>query len=119
MNKKTIIIIIVILLAGNIFFGYEFFTANRDLKQAQASLSENKTNGKILVFTQLFVDKVLKAESEIDFETRLKLENSVRDLNDPIILAQWQKFTGSKTETEAQIETKNLLELLVNKINRN
>lgn len=49
-------------------------------------------------------------------ETRLRLENAVRDLNNEQILAQWQKFTTSKTETEAQTQVKNLLELLVNKI---
>jgi hypothetical protein len=44
------------------------------------------------------------------------LETAVRDLKDEEILNQWQKFVDSKTETEAQKEVKNLLELLINKI---
>jgi hypothetical protein len=83
-------------------------------------LESQKTNEKVLDFTKLFIEKVLKAETEVDFETRLKLENAVRNLGDEEILTQWQKFTESKTEAEAQEEVKNLLEMLlemlVNKI---
>lgn len=66
-------------------------------------------------FNKLFIEKVLKAEEKIDFEERLKLENMVRNLNDEEILIQWQKFTESKTETEAQDNVKDLLYILVNK----
>ena len=59
---------------------------------------------------------MLKAEKEIDFETRLKLENAVRNIGDDEILIQWQKFIESKTEAEAQTGVKNLLDLLVDKI---
>jgi len=62
------------------------------------------------------IEKVLKAETEVDFETRLKLENAVRNLEDKEILARWSKFIESKTEAGAQEEVKNLLEALVNKI---
>jgi CRISPR/Cas system endoribonuclease Cas6 (RAMP superfamily) len=62
------------------------------------------------------IEKVLKAEKEVDFETRLKLENAVREINDKEILNQWIKFTESKTEDEAQNNIKNLLDLLVDKI---
>lgn len=57
-----------------------------------------------------------KAEIEIDFDTRLKLETAVGNLNDEEILNQWQKFVDSKIEAEAQEEVKNLLEMLVNKV---
>jgi hypothetical protein len=46
----------------------------------------------------------------------LKLEYAVRDLADGEILKQWNEFVNSKTESEAQEQVKNLLELLVNKI---
>lgn len=52
----------------------------------------------------------------MSFDTRLKLEAAVRSLDDEEILSQWQKFTESKTEAEAQTEVKNLLEMLVKKI---
>lgn len=67
-------------------------------------------------FAKFFIEKFLKAETGVDFETRLKLENAVRDLKDEEILAQWQKFAESKTEIDAQAEVKNLLEMLIDKI---
>ena len=115
-NSKIILIIILILLAGNIFLGVKYFAAQKKIQQIQTALQTQKTNEKVLEFTKLFIEKVLKAETEVDFETRLKLENAVRNLGDQEILAQWQKFVDSKTEAGAQEEVKNLLEMLVGKI---
>lgn len=117
MNKrKLVFIIILILLVSIIFLGVKYLELEKELSQTQALLAGETINQKIVKFAQLFVSQVLKAESEVSFETRLKLENAVRELNDQTILDQWQKFTNSKTETEAQKEVKNLLEILVNKI---
>lgn len=117
MNKpKIILILILVLLAGNIFLGVKYFSVVKELRQTQAALATQKTNDKILEFTKLFIKDVLKAKTEVDFETRLKLENAVRDLGDEEILAQWSKFVESKTEADAQEETRNLLEMLTNKI---
>lgn len=116
LDKIIIIAIILILLAGNIYFGFRYFSVLKELKETKAAMEVPKINEKILSFTNLFITKVLKAENEVDFETRLKLETAVRDLNDEEILNQWEKFTESKTEADAQIEVKNLLEMLVNKI---
>jgi len=110
------IILVLILLAGNIFFGLKYSAVQKELKLTQTSLETQKTNEKVLDFAKLFIEKVLKAETEIDFETRLKLENAVRNLGDEEILEQWNKFVNSKTEAEAQEQVKNLLEMLVNKI---
>ena len=116
-NQKTILtVVILILLAGNVFFGVKYFTVQEELKETKAAVETQKMNVEILDFTRLFIAKVLKAEKEVDFETRLNLENKVRSLNDEEILTQWQKFTESKTEAEAQENVKNLLELLIKKI---
>jgi len=119
MNKiKTtlILIIVLILLAANVFLGVKHISLVKELRQTQAALQTQKTNEKVLGFLKLFIKEVLKAETEVNFETRLKLENAVRNLEDEEILTQWKKFTESKTEVEAQEEVKNLLEMLVNKI---
>jgi len=110
------IILVLILLVGNVFFGVKYFAVQKEVKMVQTALETQKTNEKVLDFTQLFIEKVLKAETEISFETRLKLENAVRNLDDEEILSQWQKFTESKSEVEAQKQVKNLLEMLVGKI---
>lgn len=115
-SKIILIIIILILLAGNIFFGVRYFTVRNDLEQTKQLVKTQQINEKVLNFAILFIDKVLKAQGEVSFEDRLILENSVRDLEDDAILNQWQKFVESETEEEAQREVKNLLEILVNKI---
>ena len=109
-------VIILILIVGNVFLGINYFSLQKELRQTQAVLETQKTNDKVLEFTKLFIEKVLKADTEVNFETRLKLENAVRNLEDEEILAQWSKFVESKVEAEAQEEVKNLLEILVSKI---
>lgn len=117
MNKqKVTLIIISILLVSNIYFGVKFFAIQKELETTKAALKTQQINEKTLEFTKLFIEKVLKAETEVDFETRLKLENAVRDLKDEEILAQWQKFIESKTEAQSQEEVKNLLVMLMSKI---
>lgn len=114
LNRRFITILVVILLAGNIFFVSKYLSAK---KESASVLQVHTVDEKTLEFTKLFISGVLKADSEVDFETRLKLENMVRNLGDKEILAQWQKFVESKTEAEAQNNVKDLLEVVVNKIN--
>jgi hypothetical protein len=71
---------------------------------------------KVINFSTLFIEKVLKAKTEVAFEDRLKLENAVRDLDDPAILGLWEKFTESGDQDQAQEAVKNLLDSLVKKI---
>ncbi len=115
-KQKTIWTLCLVLILGNVFFGTKYFTLHRELRETKAALQTETINEKILSFSKLFIGKVLRAENEVDFETRLNLENSVRNLQDEEILAAWQKFTRSDTEREAQTEVTNLLGLLMEKI---
>lgn len=116
-TKLILIIIIISLLIGsNVYLGWQYFNLQEKLRQTQARLETQIINTQVLDFTKLFINKVLKAEEEVDFETRLQLENAVRNLADEEILNQWNRFVASKTEEEAQIEVKNLLEILIEKI---
>jgi hypothetical protein len=117
MLKKIIsYIVIFILLSCVAFFGSEYFIIQKELQDSQKLAQTQKLNAQIVNFTGLFINKVLKANQDISFEDRLKLENAVRDMKDAEVLAQWQKFTNSKTEQDAQAEVKNLLSLLISKI---
>ncbi len=115
-SKNLLIIVIGVLLIFSIFITIQYFKSNRESKQLKILIEKNNLNTAILDFNKLFIDNVLKSKGEIDFETRLKLENAVRDLKDKEVLSQWQKFTESNTEEKAQEEVKNLLEMLANKI---
>ena len=110
------IIVIIILLAGNVYFAFRYFSLEKELTETRQALKTQQINEKVLNFTNLFITKVLKAEGEVSFEDRLQLENAVRALEDENILSQWQRFTESETEETAQNEVKNLLEMLVNKV---
>lgn len=120
LTKKSVMaaIIIVALAAGNIYFAIKCVSNDRKYQIAQERLDVSQYNKKIIYFLDLFIAKVLKSETEVSFDDRLLLENTVRDLDDPEVLAQWERFTGSSSEEQVQKEVKNLLELLVKKINR-
>lgn len=116
LTRTIFVIIILILLAGNFYFGLKYSAVQKELKEIKRPIETHKINEKVLNFAKFFIEKVLRAEGEVDFETRLKLETAVRELEDEEILAQWQKFVNSETEIQAQQEVKNLLSLLIDKI---
>ena len=116
-NKTKIVsVIVLVLIAGNVFFGAEYFLAHRQIQALQRDLKVQRTNAKIVEFLNLFTSMVLKNNSEVSFDDRLKLENAVRNFGDKSILDQWEKFTSSQTEAQAQKEVTNLLDLLIKKI---
>jgi len=119
-NKERVAIIIVIgaLVIGDVFFGFNYFFLNQELQTVKTEQTKSDLNTKVLAFTSLFIQKVLQANTEVDFETRLSLENAVRDLKDDQIMAEWQNFTASTTEAGAQASVKKLLGILVSKIQK-
>lgn len=115
-GNKIFVVITLILIVVSIFLGWQNLTLNKQVKDLRQKIEASHLNEKVVAFEKIFIEKVLKADKEIDFETRLQLENAVRDLNDKEILNQWQAFANSKNEVEAQSNVKELLELLTNKI---
>lgn len=118
MFKKGIIVTIVIIVLAALLAGFisQWFIAGQQLQASRDLLKTYQYNEKILAFTKFFVSKVLKAQADVSFEDRLKLENDVRALNDKEILDQWQAFVNSKDEKEAQTQVRNLLDLLISKV---
>lgn len=116
MLQKLLNILLVLSLVINISLGgWAVFTKMGE-KDAKQQILAQQVNEKALNFTRLFVEKVLQGQSEIGFEDRLLLENSVRELNDQAIFTQWQRFTKCKTNEDAQQEAGELFNLLLNKI---
>lgn len=113
LKRAILFILIAVLVGGNIYFATKYLTAK---KESASALEVKSVDEKTLEFAKLFISGVLKADKEVDFETRLRLENMVRNLGDKEILAQWQKFVESKTELEAQSNVKDLLEVVVSRI---
>lgn len=119
MNKTTKIFLtvaIALLLVSNFCFATNYFKAKKVAQLEAQNAAKIAFNVKVVGFAKLFTTKVLSADKEIDFETRLQLENSVRATGDQEILEQWNKFTNSASEQEGQANVKKLLEILLNKM---
>ena len=117
-NKKNtfLIVTLAVVLFGAFFFGIQYTLEAKQVSKLQQDLSLERTNVKVAAFLNLFIQKVLKTDKEISFEDRLQLENAIRDINDPILLAKWEAFTQANSETDIQARVKDLLEALVKKI---
>lgn len=117
MNKSKLVssLVILALFVTNVFTALSLFKAQKELSEVQTQLAEKSNSSPVLDFNKLFIEKVLKNTTEVDFETRLDLENKVRALNDSEILEQWNKFVNAENQDVAQVEVKNLLQMLANK----
>lgn len=111
--KKAILILLIVLFCASLVFnGWLVYQLSIAMKAYQAQQS----NARILSFTDMFVEDILLANKEIDFDTRLSLETAVRSLNDQQIFNQWQRFTKSESKEDSSTEAKILLNLLIKKI---
>jgi len=108
--SATLAFIIIVLLSLELWIYHQKVLIKED------TIMAFQRNEKILNFTRMFIDKVLRAEGEVPFEDRLLLENAVRDIGNQEILTQWQEFTDVETEAQAQAEVKDLLEVLIKRI---
>jgi hypothetical protein len=118
-NKRVFLLVVIgVLLIASVFFGLKYSEASSELAELKSKESKVEMNAEVIDFTTMFIEEVLQADSEVDFETRLSLENAVRGLEDEEIMAEWQKFVGSKTEAEAQESVKRLLGMLMSKIQK-
>ena len=119
MNNRLILLIVLgALLVGNVFFGLQYYRASAEARDLEARTQKAEINEKVLDFTSLFIDKVLRADSAVDFDTRLSLENAVRNLKDQEILTEWNAFVKSDSELGAQENVKELLSTLFSKIRK-
>jgi len=116
-RKKIIwLLVLGIVAAIVVFLGIKYVAQARELQQLQQQALAQHTNAKVVGFLQLFMEKVLKTDKEVSFEDRLKLENAVRDINDPVVLQKWEVFIGATTEAQIQAAVKDLLQVLIDRI---
>ncbi|MFA6463984.1 MAG: hypothetical protein WCV55_03185, partial [Candidatus Paceibacterota bacterium] len=63
-----------------------------------------------------YIDVVLNTEGTISYDNRVKLENDVRQLQNPVITRQWDAFVASKDAKIAQGNAVKLMSMLANKM---
>jgi hypothetical protein len=118
-NKITLIALIIILILTNIFWYFKNSSLQTKLVSTQVELNSIIKNKKVVAFQKLFVDKVLMSDGNVDFNTRVELQNAVTGMSDELIEKVWGAFLTAKTEGDAQNRVKELLSLLASKIYTN
>ncbi len=115
-NSNKLITLVIILLLGNIFFGWMYISSKVVVRSLETKIQSQKINSDVLLFTKLFMDKVLSGTKEVSFDDRLQLENAIRGLNDKEIFDSWQLFTKAKDQAQVQKNFYSLFQLLLKKI---
>lgn len=116
MSKRLKVLLVILffsLVIGNIGFAYNYFVGRKALSEMSA---KRQSNINILSFIKLFMEKVLQGSTAVSFDDRLKLENSVRALNDQGIFEAWESFTNAKSQEEVQKYYYILFDLLLKRI---
>lgn len=107
-------ILMLVLVAGNIFFSIQY---TESIKEKSLQTTDNSTvriqSSKLL---KSFIDVVLNTEGQaISYDDRILLENEVRQMKDADILKNWNIFVNSSDAKTAQQNAVNFMKLLANK----
>lgn len=108
-------ILMIVLLAGNIFFSIQY---TENIKQQQLTQESDTSTMRIQASRLLksFIDVVLNTEGQaISYDDRILLENEVRQMKDADILKNWNIFVNSSDAKTAQQNAVSFMKLLANK----
>jgi hypothetical protein len=108
-------ILMIVLLAGNIFFSIQY---TENIKQQQLTQESDTSTMRIQSARLLksFIDIVLNTGNQaISYDDRIALENEVRQMKDSEILKKWNSFVGSSDAKVAQQNAVEFMKLLANK----
>jgi len=119
LNKASLFssFLLVVLLAGNLYFSVQYV---ENIKQQSATSEANdaafNTRMQVAAFLKEFIDVVLNTQGAIPFSDRVKLENDILQIKDPVLSTQWQSFVTSKDSKTAQQNAVKLMALLADKM---
>ena len=116
-TRFTSNILMIVLLATNIFFSIQYIQNNKQLDdQATAADAKGTERVQIAKFMKFFIDTVLNTKGTISFEDRVKLENDIRQLHDVDLTTQWDAFVASKDSKTAQTAVVKLMSMMSSKM---
>lgn len=119
LNKASLFssFLLVVLLAGNLYFSVQYV---ENMKQQGVTSAANdaafSTRLQVAGFLKEFIDVVLNTKGAIPFSDRVKLENDILQIKDPVLTTQWQSFVTSKDSKTAQQNAVKLMALLADKM---
>lgn len=109
--------LMVVLVAMNIFFSIQYTENVRENSREQTAQAEQlEQRLETAQFMKLFIDTVLGTNGVISFDDRVKLENDIRQLNDPKAITVWEDFVNSSDSELAQANAVRLMSYLSNKM---
>ena len=110
-------ILMLILVAGNIFFSIQYAGGIvRERDQAAANNDNTGQRALIAKFQKSFVDIVLSDGSKVSIDDRVKLEDEVLQTKDADIIKQWKVFVSSPDSKTAQSNAVKLMSIMANKM---
>lgn len=114
--RGIVVLIVGFLVVLNAMLAGMYFSTSREVTALKAIVEKKRVNNNIVRFAQLFVERVLESEREVDYEARVQLEIAVHDLHDEEILPRWNAFVQSETQDEAQTAVVELLKILLERV---
>lgn len=110
-------VLMLLLLAGNIFFSIQYTQNNIQNERMQAEESAKSAERiQMSRLMKFFIDTVLNSDETISLENRVKLENDVRQIHDADLIKLWDNFVASKDGREAQENAVDFMAMLANKM---
>lgn len=108
-------ILMILLVCMNIYFSINYVSniklnAERDARVQVSS----ESSVKIAVALKEFINIVIANDGEIQYSDRVKLENSILQIDNPILNDQWNKFVNSESSAEAQKNAIKVMTTLAN-----
>ena len=111
-------ILMLVLVAGNIFFSIQYTEGIKQQADQAASITDQSaTRIQAARFMKEFVDIVLNtSQGAISYDDRVKLENDVRQIGDSAVTKQWVAFVNSANAKTAQNNAVVLMSMVTNKM---
>lgn len=107
-------VLMLVLLAGNIFFSIQYTESIKEQAVQETDNSTIKIQSSRLL--KSFIDIVLNTEGKaISYDDRIALENEVRQLKDADVIKKWNAFVNSSDAKIAQQNAVDFMKLLANK----
>lgn len=108
-------VLMVLLVCMNRYFSINYISniklnAERDARV----LVSSESSAKIAIALKDFINIVIANDGEIQYSDRVKLENSIVQINNPILNEQWKLFVNSESSVEAQKNAIKVMTTLAN-----
>ena len=107
-------VLILILLAGNIYMSMQYISVVKELQKAKSSDTISESTKASVVLTEV-LDVVLNTRPTTP-DDRIKLENDIRQLKDSAIIAQWETLVSSKDAKTSQATVLKIVAMLEDKM---